>query len=356
MENTKFTCDFCKKYFKNMSSLNHHIKTAKYCLSIQSKGTYKIIDDFICRYCNYEFKTKRNLQCHLSTCKKKLIFDIKDELKNQYNEEIKILKEKQIEEIKLLKENQLEEMNDKKKYIATLEAKIEIYEKDHDVISDIAKQTKITTNNIVNNLAIYDIDKITKQFSNKLEYITKDDIINGQKGIASILAPCLYDDNGNKMLMCTDKSRLIFTKLDENNNKIKDSELKNLATIIKPLALKKADEIVEEHNKLKEQVYIIDKLKKENEEYKKYINHFQNIIDNYKTSNTNNKLIIEYERKIQTYKEQIKTNEIIIYDSNNFKEVDELEDENEKLLDGHIEIQYLDKESSKFARQLSKMI
>ena len=68
-------------------------------------------------------------------------------------------------------------IEEQKIYISKLETKVEIYEKDHETISDIAKQTKITTtNNIINNLAVYDIDKITEKFTNKLEYITKEDI------------------------------------------------------------------------------------------------------------------------------------------------------------------------------------
>ena len=344
--NTDFECKFCKKYFKNISSLNHHTKTAKYCISIQNNENTK--KDFICEYCNVEFKAKRNLQFHLLTCKEKIIFNIKRDIEKQYLDEIKILKEKYIEEL-----------NDQKIYIASLVAKLEIYEKDHNIISDIAKQTKITTtNNIVNNLAIYDIDKITEHFSNKLEYITKEDIINGQKGIANILAPCLYDVNGNKMLTCTDKSRLMFTKLDNKNNKIKDSELKDLASLIKPLALKKADEIVEEHNKLKEKIYNIDNLKIEIEEYKSYIKNFQNIIDGNKHSNTHHKMILEYENKINKYEQKIKQNADLILKYIQIEKIssEDIEDENEKLLDGHTEIQYLDKESTKFARHMAKLM
>jgi hypothetical protein len=36
--------------------------------------------------------------------------------------------------------------------------------------------------------------------------------------------------------------------------------------------------------------------------------------------------------------------------------IEDIENENEKLLDGHTEIQYLDKEPTKFARQISKII
>ena len=324
-----FKCEFCNTELKSPSSLNYHKNNAKYCLNLQNKDSVNKV--FICEYCNTELKSNKALNYHSKICDKKYI-SIIEKLENKINE--------------------------KNIYIASLEAKIEIYEKDHNVISDIAKQTKITntnTNNIINNLAVYDATKITENFSNKLEYITKYDIINGQKGIATILAPCLYDDNGNKMLMCTDKSRLIFTKLDENNNRIKDFELKNLATIIKPLALKKADEIVEEHNKLKDKVYNIDNLKIENIDYKKYIKKFQTIIDDCKKTNTNHRMIMDYENKLKEYEKKINYNENLINKSENIS-YDVIEDDNEKLLDGRTEIKYLDSESSKFARQLSKII
>jgi len=356
----EFKCEFCEKVFKYKANLKNHITNTKYCLEIQKKSTSKVIDtkilietktDFVCEYCNSEFKSKRNLHTHIIICKEKDIYNVKRELNQKHLEEIKILEEKY-----------LNDLNSYKIIIASLEAKIEIYEKDHDIISDIAKQTKITnntntnTNNIVNNLAIYDINRITETFSNKLEYITKEDIINGQKGIANILVPCLYDENGNKMLTCTDKSRLMFIKLDDKYNRIKDSELKNLASAIKPLALKKADEIVEEHNKLKERIYNIDSLKAENKVYISYIKHFQEIVNNSKNSNINSRMVTDYENKIKEYEEIINRNQDIIDDDHEKRDIDSIEDENDKLIDGHTEIKYLDTENTKFARHMSKLL
>jgi hypothetical protein len=350
----EFKCEYCDTVFKYKSNLKSHIKNTKFCLEIQKKIDPSIVleikkTDFVCEYCNMEFKSKRNLQTHITICKEKDIYDVKKELKQKHLEEIKILEEKH-----------LNDLNSYKIIIASLEAKIEIYEKDHDIISDIAKQTKITnntnTNNIVNNLAIYDINRITETFSNKLDYITKEDIINGQKGIANILVPCLYDENGNKMLTCTDKSRLMFIKLDDKYNRIKDSELKNLASAIKPLALKKADEIVEEHNKLKERIYNIDSLKAENKVYISYIKHFQEIINNSKNSNINSRMVTDYENKIREYEEIINRNQEIIDDDHEKRDIDSIEDENDKLIDGHTEIKYLDTENTKFARHMSKLL
>ena len=99
--------------------------------------------------------------------------------------------------------------------------------------------------------------------------------MNGQSGIAEVIAPYLTDENGNKMITCTDIPRLSFSKIDDNKNRIKDHELKNLAADIKPIALQKADEIIEEHNKLRDKVYEIRRLKYENREYTKFINQIQ---------------------------------------------------------------------------------
>jgi len=343
-----FKCEFCNTEFKNISALNLHKKSAKYCLKIQNNEEQnKTIKEFICEFCNTKLKTKRNLDCHKLICKQKNINDsTKDIIAN--------INQKHQEEI-IEYQNKINELN---LIIAGIEAKLEIYERDHNVISDIAKQTKNTYNNhIVNNMAVFDIDKITENFTNKLGYITKEDIINGQKGIASILAPCLYDNGGNKMITCTDKSRLTFTKLDKDNNKIKDQELKNLASVIKPLALKKADEIVEEHTKLKKKLYNIDLIKTEIKDYTTYINNFRNVINDYKIANVKSGLIRDYEEKIQKYQKIIdKNNEILDEcDIENIC-VEEIEEENDKILDGHTDIKQLDTESTKFARQMSKLL
>ncbi len=89
------------------------------------------------------------------------------------------------------------------------------------------------------------------------------------------------------------------------------------------------------------------------------------MIDDYKKSNTRKEMILDYENKIQQYYTNIKKNEEIItqyFDETNFNKfekidnIEKIEDENERLLDGHNEIQYLDKEPTKFARHMSKIL
>jgi len=126
------------------------------------------------------------------------------------------------------------------------------------------------------------------------------------------------------------------------------------------LLYKKADEIIEEHNKLRDKVYEIRRLKYENREYTKFIKQMQDNIDNYKIANLSNKnkLIDEYQNKIEQYENHILENKDLIekYKDISNIDVDIIEDENDKLLDGHTEIKQLDSESSKFARRISKLI
>ena len=64
-------CEYCKKNFKSLSSLNNHKITAKYCLKIQGNN----IDNYNCNFCNKNFSTKSVLKKHFISCKEKKIED-----------------------------------------------------------------------------------------------------------------------------------------------------------------------------------------------------------------------------------------------------------------------------------------
>jgi uncharacterized protein YjaZ len=63
-------CEFCKKTFNSISSLNKHKNTTKYCLEIQGKEKKKT-NIFLCEYCDKTFSGNNSLQKHLSNCKVK---------------------------------------------------------------------------------------------------------------------------------------------------------------------------------------------------------------------------------------------------------------------------------------------
>lgn len=60
------TCNFCNKIFANVSSLNYHKDTAKYCLKIQGKQETEKTSK--CHMCNRSFTSKNNLNTHLESC------------------------------------------------------------------------------------------------------------------------------------------------------------------------------------------------------------------------------------------------------------------------------------------------
>ena len=92
-----FKCDYCEKEYATLSNLNHHQKTAKFCIELQNKAK----SSFICKECKKEFATNKYLKQHLLHCKvikQKNETDYKnenDELKDKINElhhEVKELK------------------------------------------------------------------------------------------------------------------------------------------------------------------------------------------------------------------------------------------------------------------------
>ncbi len=93
MNNTnEFTCEFCNKSYKTLSSLNNHKKTAKFCLNLQkeSKPNEEMIIKILkCNYCNKEFTSKFVLNNHINICSVKIIHEKLDEQKKELEEQLK---------------------------------------------------------------------------------------------------------------------------------------------------------------------------------------------------------------------------------------------------------------------------
>jgi hypothetical protein len=218
-------CEFCNKKLSSISALNHHKQTAKYCIEIQGKNINDLKNTCKCEYCNKIFTTNYKLNAHILTCKKTNI--------NNFEEENKYLLEENINLKKLVIEKDL--------IISKLKAENSIYQKDHESLIDIAKQTKnnITTNNINNTTKILNIksfldldniNKVKELIDDKydLEYI-----FDGQKGIAKFaIENILTDENGNLKYICTDPSRYIFKYKDPSGDIQKDIEAKKLTNFL----------------------------------------------------------------------------------------------------------------------------
>jgi len=205
-------CEYCKKNFSSLSSLNNHKKTAVYCLKIQGKN----IDNFQCNLCEKFFSCKKVLTTHINSCSKFIIKENENiQLKNE-NEELK----KQIIE------------NNKK--IMELETKLEIYEEDHDFIKTLAKEPKSVINNNTKILNISSFNLNKDKVKNILDLkFDENCILQGQKGVAHFAVNnLLKDDNGNLTYICTDPSRRIFKYKDNFGEIQKDIKAQKLTNML----------------------------------------------------------------------------------------------------------------------------
>ena len=312
-------CNFCKSILKTVSSLNYHIKNNKKCLEIQSQTIGQVNSSLVvCEYCNNDFN----------------------------------ILQKEYDNLKLDYENKIQEL---KEYIIKLETENNIYKKDHETINDIAKQPKTThTSNIINNLSVYDDDEIKSRFHIALTNIKPSDLYDGQKSIGRFVAPCLTNEDGTKMLSCTDHSRSVFMYKDKNGNVNKDIKCKNLAELIEPIASAKADEFVKEDYCIRMRSMRFSSLKKQIIEREKDIKHL-------------NSHLLGLEKDSKNWKH---TNDSInkkIADNNRDKnELEELENEgvvdfeedpcDDKLLGAADDIKDMQKDSTKFSKVLSELV
>ncbi len=233
-------CGYCKKEFQSKSSLNLHIKKAKYCLKIQNELGF--INDnsdnsnnkqYKCFGCDKFLSYKKNLITHLEKCT--TLYDlnlIKNDVLENLENEIKILennlkksKDKLLDQEKeimiLVKENNV------------LKGENNILKSDHECVQNIAKQPKNVTNKILNIIPWLDFTN-KEDIKNKIKDNYKIDyIFSGQKGIAKFAVDhILKDEEGNLKYVCTDPSRQIFKYKDSSGEVRKDVEAKKLTNFL----------------------------------------------------------------------------------------------------------------------------
>ena len=204
-------CKFCKKELTSLASLKTHQTNTKYCLKIQGKivEEVKTPKEYKCVHCDKIFLYKHHLENHIEICKIKE-FNI-----------IKILKEEN--------ENLKHDYNLLKNENNMLKVKLEIYEKDHDIITELARQPKHTnTSNKILNVTCLNINKesVNNILENSFTYNT---ILDGQKSLAKFVVNNLLKDNlGNLTYICTDPSRQIFKFKDNLGEVQKDVKANKL--------------------------------------------------------------------------------------------------------------------------------
>ena len=328
-------CEFCKNELKTLSSLNYHKKTNKQCLKIQQNNCINDSSLVCCSYCSEFFV---NIKRHFLSCKIKKLKDY---------EKLVIDNEKLQLEL-----NELKEKNIK------LESENNIYKKDHETVTSIAKQPKITNN--YNNLSVYNDDVIKDRFTSAMNNIKPSDLYDGQKSIGRFVAPCLQNDDGTKMITCSDFARNVFIVKDEEGNLNKDIKCRNLASIIEPIATAKVDELIKEDNDKRWKVNRLNILKKQLMDRETDIENLENHLLG----------LEQYSQKWCYVKEQIlrkeKENDL------DFEELEKIDEDNnnnvvqhhnthvinydEKLSVAADDIKEMKKDSSKFSKTLSELV
>lgn len=253
-----FECEFCSKTFNQKFNLNHHQKTAKFCLSIRGKQN----ESFKCEYCEKKFTTKSTLIEHKCIIKEKQQCIL---YKRQYEEKEKEIekyvkkidqKDKEIEkykreieknneifchkqEIENLKcKNYLDDIFEKDNQIKTLNSMIEnlnstIKELAEKAIEKPSISKNINTNiknfkniqNILTDSTTYkertDHKRITEIARNNIEeYFWK-----GQKGMAQFCVDHIVRTSDGKMILCcTDPARKRFKFMNADGDLKDDIE------------------------------------------------------------------------------------------------------------------------------------
>jgi len=211
-------CEFCNKGFSNISNLNYHKRTAKFCMNIQKKNEpEKEKSEFVilnCEYCSKEFNKKSTLLSHLLTCKVK-----------EYKDKI----DKECIELRIKLESKDEQLRSKDEQIKKLEEKVERYESqlfdnNNKLTEQLINRPQIVNNNTNNNNYTIEFNKL----KNELLPFTDANIKNCINSIDgnNLIFFNDYDINSNfihnfvnaikVMTFCTDASRGSMIVIDEN--------------------------------------------------------------------------------------------------------------------------------------------
>ena len=196
-------CKYCGNTFRNLSSLNNHVKNAKYCLK---KRGEKIPTSFGCSGCLKLFSSKNSLDIHSTTC----IESIKQKHKKDL-EQKEIMHKSEInhfqEKLKV-KDLQIKDLQDKLQEVA---------------IQAISRPTKNTQ---INNY-IQKLECITEEhMKDQVDNLTIEHIQKGPEGYAEYALEYPLKNR----IICVDYSRRKVKFKDKDGNVITDPEMTNIAT------------------------------------------------------------------------------------------------------------------------------
>ncbi len=338
-------CNYCKSVFSTKTSLNNHQRIAKYCLKIQGK-TEK--EDFKCIGCLKSFLRNYEYQRHLTIC------NASDNI-NTYKIKIVELEEKnkslniQNEEYKI----QIKDLQDKLEKLASQAI--------NRPTTTNNTTTNTNTNNIMN-LAPLDMNVLTEKLKRMInDNMTEQHLLEGQEGIAKLVASCFTLEDGRKLITCTDTSRGVWKSKDTNGNILKDIKANNIAKTVQPIAVSKADILIDLDGKKRTKIYELRDIEKRKKERLDLDEKDEATMKGMKKGSGHYRM---YEERIRKRNEErIKDEELEEQLLQEFREADELYlinlDDDEKpfkLYAGKEDIKNLKEDSIKFSNSLITLV
>lgn len=242
-------CSFCKKILSSQWALKSHQAKTKYCLALQGKTDVK--GSFTCAGCGKNFLLNNVFKRHTEICKKgeSYVIELEKKYKILEEENKKILSS--MEEIKnvntkLLAENAsvITNNTELKLKLGEYEAKMfNLASKPTIVNKNKNSNNRSTTTNTVQNLGILDLKPETILQKVETEF-TLQHLENGIKGVAKFTNDYIIKDGkGEKMVLCSDPSRMIFKYKDAEGVVQKDIRAIKLKNAVKDPIIKKSQEM-----------------------------------------------------------------------------------------------------------------
>ena len=228
-----YKCKFCDSILATEWSLLNHQKRTKKCLikqGVEPKGEFK------CNICNESFLYKAILTTHSTICNKKNNIELQAKNNIEHQAKYNILEAKY---------NILEA-----KYNMIIDEKKEWKLEQKEILDKITASALSKTNNNVNknivNISTYTRtnEEVKTIYDNNL---TVSHIEGGIHAITKLIVDkVITDDNGNKMITITDKSRGIAKYKLPSGENITDTGLNSFTNTNRDIIMKKIYNIVKE--------------------------------------------------------------------------------------------------------------
>ena len=192
-------CDICSSVFSSTRALNHHKKTAKYCLN-KKENSENNDNKYVCALCNKIMSTKHRLNTHKQTCSLYKENAIEQKYEKQLNDLHYQLAQK---------DKQIQILQDKLENIAIKAVQKSTTTIKNTHINYIQKMEPITLEHLVNHVPQLTIEHIKKGASGYAEYALEGPL--------------------KDRIACVDYSRRKIKFKDIEGNVITDPEMTKLA-------------------------------------------------------------------------------------------------------------------------------